>query len=291
MHGYVLEKHEGVAPEIPGLPDGTGGGESGGSDAEPEFDPLDSPNSWSLDEVVAAIKAGLVPKELQKNYRGDVTRGEVAQMFINLIEIASGMTIDDFMLRRGVTINENAFSDTSDKAVLAANALNIINGVVLPEAGRPGRFDPGGTLNRAQIAAIINRVARVMGVATTGYAHGFTAVGSHWVDDELGWPASKDIIRGIGGDRFGPDGSLTTEQAIAITFRAIAALGGGGGDDGGRGGSGENEGDRGIDASRPVQPPQQSCASCLRATSMLIYRQTLFVDVELCRRRVSQLNY
>ena len=59
----------------------------------------------------------------------------------------------------------------------------------------------------------------------------------------------------------------------------------------GAGGSGENEGDRGIDASRPVQPPQQSCASCLRATSMLIYRQTLFVDVELCRRRVSQLNY
>ena len=71
------------------------------------------------------------------------------------------------MAAKGVTINNSAFTDTTDKAVLAANALGIINGVA------EGRFDPDGTLTRAQIAAIINRVARVMGVDTEGYSHSF----------------------------------------------------------------------------------------------------------------------
>jgi len=46
-------------------------------------------------------------------------------MFINLIEKASGQTIDDFMVSRGVTINNTAFTDTNDKAVLVANETTL----------------------------------------------------------------------------------------------------------------------------------------------------------------------
>jgi len=82
------------------------------------------------------------------------------------------------------------------------------------------RFAPDRVFTRSQIAAVINRTARVLGVDTEGYSHGFSDVKGHWVDSELGWPAHADILRGTDTGKFGPDGPLTTEQAIAITYRA-----------------------------------------------------------------------
>lgn len=86
------------------------------------------------------------------------------------------------------------------------------------------QFSPNGTFTRSQIAAIINRVARVLGVNTDGYTHSFTDVVGHWVDSELGWPSSVGIINGVGNNQFSPDTELTTEQAIAITYRALQIL-------------------------------------------------------------------
>ncbi len=178
----------------------------------------DEPSAWAKTEVQSAVAAGLVPASLQQNYMGPVSRGEVAQMFINLVEKSSGKDVDVFMSEKGVNANTSAFSDTSDKAVLAANALGIINGV------GSGKFDPNGTLTRAQIAAIINRAARTLGVDTSGYTHSFTDVQGHWAGAELGWPVSAGIINGVGDNKFDPDAKLTTEQAVAITYRALNAL-------------------------------------------------------------------
>lgn len=178
----------------------------------------DVPSSWAKGEVGAAIIAGLVPENLQKNYTKPVSRGDVAQMFINLIEQSSGKTIDEILSEKGVELNEAAFTDTTDKAVLAANALGIIYGT------GNNKFSPDGTLTRAQIAAIINRVARALDVDTDGHSHSFTDVSGHWVDSELGWPSSVGIINGVGNNKFSPDAELTTEQAIAITYRAFQVL-------------------------------------------------------------------
>ena len=181
-------------------------------------DPTDVPSTWAVPEVNAAIEAGLVPENLQKNYQTNVTRGAVANMFINLIEQASGMSIDEFMVKKGVEIDPDAFNDTNDPAVLAANALGIIRGL------GDGRFDPDGTLLRAQIAAVICRVAHVLDVDTDGYTHTFEDTIGHWVETEIGWPIHAKIINGVGNNKFDPNGTLTTEQAIAITYRALTAL-------------------------------------------------------------------
>ena len=178
----------------------------------------DVPSSWATAEVATAISTGLVPEVLQKNYTKPVSRADVAQMFINLLEQSSGKDIDRLMNEKGVSINKDAFTDTSDYAVLAANALGIINGT------GNSQFSPDGTFTRSQIAAIINRVAKVLGVNTDGYTHSFTDVVGHWVDSELGWPSSVGIINGVGDNKFSPDSQLTTEQAIAITYRALKVL-------------------------------------------------------------------
>ena len=180
----------------------------------------DEPSSWAKEEVEAGIEAGLVPEELQKNYTSPVTRGQVAGMFIRLLEKASGKTVEEIIAEKGASVNEEAFTDTTDRDVLSANALGIINGT-----GK-GKFTPDGTLKRAQIAAIINRVAGVMGIETEGYTHEFTDITGNyaWAYPELGWPVSAGIIKGVGGTRFSPGGDLTTEQAILITYRALDAL-------------------------------------------------------------------
>ena len=177
----------------------------------------DAPSLWAADEVDAAISAGLVPQNLQKNYTQPVSRGEVAQMFINLVEQTTGQDVDAYLAAKGTNINYNAFSDTTDKAILSANALGLIHGT------GDGKFSPDITLTRAQIAAIINRYAILFGVGVSGYSHSFTDVTGHWVSSELGWPVHAKIIQGVGDNLFNPDEPLTVEQAIAITYRAFKA--------------------------------------------------------------------
>jgi alpha-tubulin suppressor-like RCC1 family protein len=181
-------------------------------------DPSRVPSDWAAEQVSAAIAEGLVPANLQRNYTKPVSRGDVAQIFINLIEKSSGQSIDAFLAAKGVSVNTNAFTDTADRAVLSANALGIINGV------GNNKFDPSGTFTRAQIAAIINRVARTLDVNTAGYTHAFIDVNGHWADAELGWPVHAGIINGVGENKFDPEGPLTVEQAIAITYRALQIL-------------------------------------------------------------------
>jgi len=178
----------------------------------------DSPSSWAVSEIKAAVATGVVPENLQKNYTGVVKRSEVAQMFINLIEKSSGKDINTFLAQKNVQINPNAFSDTKDEAVLAANALGIINGV------GNGKFNPNGSLKRGEIAAIINRTAKVLGVNTEGYTHSFTDITQSWLDTELGWPSSVNIVNGVGNGKYNPNGTLTTEQAILTAYRALNVL-------------------------------------------------------------------
>ncbi|MDR2750687.1 MAG: S-layer homology domain-containing protein [Clostridiales bacterium] len=176
-----------------------------------------APSEWAFETIARAAEIGLVPEALLKNYQSPVARGDTAQMFINIVEKVSGMDIDAYLNYKGLTIS-NSFSDTSDKAVLAANALGIINGV------GDGKFNPNGTLTRAQAAIIINRVAIALDTNTVGFSHSFTDVAGHWVDPELGWPVMAGIINGIGNNRFYPEGKLTTEQSICIAMLAYEYL-------------------------------------------------------------------
>ncbi|MBQ3405104.1 MAG: S-layer homology domain-containing protein [Oscillospiraceae bacterium] len=178
-------------------------------------------SDWARTEV--DYMRGVLPTSMKKNYREPVSRGNFAQLIISQIESLSSYDgtekrIDDILLEKGLSINADVFSDTDDKAVLAANALGIIQGV------GDGKFNPDGSLTRAQAAAIVNRIAKLFGIDTDGYTHSFTDVSGHWVDAELGWPVQNGIILGVGDNRFSPDTELTTEQAIVIMYRSMQPI-------------------------------------------------------------------
>ncbi|MDL2273887.1 S-layer homology domain-containing protein [Oscillospiraceae bacterium OttesenSCG-928-G22] len=180
--------------------------------------PSDTPSAWAVSEVNAAIEAGLVPENLQKNYQQDVTREAIATLFINVIEKASGKSIEEVMAEKGVEINPNAYSDTNDPLILAADALGILRGK------GDGKFDPDGNLLRSHIATVVGRVARTLGVDTEGYTHSFADLVGHWAESEVGWAVHMNIIRGVSETEFNPEGNLTTEQLIAMANRTLEAL-------------------------------------------------------------------
>ena len=178
----------------------------------------EKPSVWAEKIVADAIAANLVPENLQKGYKQPISRGEVMQMFVNLIEQSTGKPIGTLMAEKGVSMNKNAFTDTSDEAILAANALGIVSGT------GNNKFSPNGTLTRAQAATIINRIAELLGIDTSGHKHNFVDVNGHWASSYLGWPASVGIVAGGGDNKFSPDTELTTEQAITIAYRTLQVL-------------------------------------------------------------------
>ncbi len=178
------------------------------------------PSSWAKEEVEECIRINLVPHQLREAYDLPITRGQVSRMIVNLLEKASWKTADMLVKAAGKEIDSDTFTDTKDSAILAANALGIIKGV------GDDRFNVNGLLTRAQMAALINRVANALGVDTTGFTHDFTDItgSSAWAYDELGWPVQMGIIKGVGGTRFAPGNPLTREQAMLIVYRAFDVL-------------------------------------------------------------------
>ena len=66
-----------------------------------------------------------------------------------LTQKGSYKDIDAILSEKGVQINPTAFTDTTDKNVLAANAPGIINGV------GNNCFDPDGTLTTEQAIVMV----------------------------------------------------------------------------------------------------------------------------------------
>ena len=67
----------------------------------------------------------------------------------SLTQKGSYKDIDAILFEKGVQINPEAFTDTTDKNVLAANALGIINGV------GNNCFGPDGTLTTEQAIVMV----------------------------------------------------------------------------------------------------------------------------------------
>ena len=180
----------------------------------------ESPSRWAVYEVAAAYYAGLVSEEMLGDFSSPVSRGYVARLFVNLAEVITGQTTEELISEKGFSIDDDAFDDTDDPDVLSANALGIIKGT------GDHRFSPDGTLKRAHVAAMINRIANLAGIDTAGYGHSFTDITDNyaWLDTELGWPCEAGIINGTGNSLFSPGNDLTLEQTIAIIYRAYTVL-------------------------------------------------------------------
>lgn len=182
----------------------------------------DVPSGWAADEIQEAVALGLVPEHLQSRYAANITRYDFSTLIMNFLEQKTGKTVDVLLSESGKKLNADAFTDTKDPTILAANAFGIVTGK------GEGRFDPDGHITRQEAAVMLKRAADALGIDTTGRAASFADHASiaSWAVDAVQFVASASdkqtgskIMGGVGGGRFDPKGPYTRQQAYITVKR------------------------------------------------------------------------
>jgi uncharacterized protein YkwD len=177
-------------------------------------------SDWARNGIKEAIEKGFVPADLQNNYKNVITRQEFCRMAVKWVEYKTGKSIETVMQEKGVSRDPNAFTDTNDPDILAANALGITKGT------GNNRFTPNGQFNREQAATMIRNTCKVAGmdisnVSSAGFADIGTA--SDWAVDGINFVRNAGIMQGTGNNKFDPKSTYTREQSI-LTFNNISFI-------------------------------------------------------------------
>lgn len=173
----------------------------------PEFKDADSIKDYAKDAVAWAAKEGVVKGDDQGNFNptANITR----QDFVTMLWRLKGETASD----KELTFGDKA--DIKDYAQVAV-AWAVENGYI---TGRDnGNFDPAAKITRAEIVAILNRVADN---AKAEKAASFTDIGSHWAKDAIAWAAEAGIVNGVGNDLFAPNDNATRQDTVVMLYKFV----------------------------------------------------------------------
>jgi hypothetical protein len=175
----------------------------GGEESAPADTP-DSPSSWAVESIEAAIEVGLVPETLQSGYTKAATRAEFCALAVALYENAKGEITE-----------RSSFSDTNDINVEKAAAIGVVSGM------GDNKFSPDESLTREQAATMLSRLAEAVGKPLPAQEATFAdkADISSWAAAQVGQVQAAGIMSGVGDNAFSPKGKYTREQSIATILR------------------------------------------------------------------------
>jgi len=181
-----------------------------GTPTSPQPPTTETPSSWAIPQVNAAIAAGLVPQNLQSRYTQATTRAEFAALAVALYETVTGRVIT----------GRTQFNDTNDINVQKMGYLGVVTGV------GGGNFAPNNTLTREQAAVMLARLANAIGQPLPQSAPTFADNNqiSSWAIDAVGQIQAAGIMGGVGNNQFAPNGDYTREQSIVTMMRLFDIL-------------------------------------------------------------------
>lgn len=105
-----------------------------------------------------------------------------------------------------------SFTDAADITLESAEAVEILSDLKVLSGFPDGSFKPNEILTRAQAAKILCYVVLGSEGAEALKAGGptfYDVPASHWANKYVEYCASKNIVAGIGGGKYNPDGKLT----------------------------------------------------------------------------------
>ena len=170
-------------------------------------------SDWAREQVDSAAVKGLMPDCLGDDFTVNITRAEFAALAVELYETMSG--------EEAPAPGESPFTDTSDPVIIQANALGIVNGK------GDGKFAPSDPVTRQEAALMLSRVYTRLGgeipkvEATTFADNGDVA---SWAMDAVAFMSGKEIVNGVGNNKFDPQGNASIEQAMVIALRMFENL-------------------------------------------------------------------
>lgn len=180
----------------------------------------DVPASWAMEEVEKAIGMQLVPKDMQGNYTRSITREEFCILAIKMIEVKANMNIQDYIAARGLEMTTSPFVDTSNKDVIAASVLGIVNGT------SPTTFEPDNPLTREAAAKVLSAAARAVGKDIRANAPSYADLDkiANWAKPYTGYVYNINVMKGVGANKFNPRGGYQRQQAYMTMFRLFNSI-------------------------------------------------------------------
>ncbi len=186
-------------------------------------------SDWAKPEIEKAAACNLLRYEIA-DYQKPITRLDFCKLAYRLIatefspESDSRMgiwtVIDNVINERGLreAYQGASFTDCENDEVKFLVAAGVIEGM------GDGTFAPDSQITREQAAAILYRMANFLGNKTMPeipqkqYYYDLDAV-SDWAFTPVRAVYLMDIMHGVGGGTFDPQGSYTQEQAMATMLR------------------------------------------------------------------------
>ena len=115
--------------------------------------------------------------------------------------------------------------DTTDLEYEIGMAYNL--GFVKGSNSAGTLFSPKATLTRQEAAVMLGRVFTKLGgeipnVSSTAFADD-KDVGS-WAKSEVAFMSGKDIVKGVGDNRFAPTKTLSIQEAVIMANRMLETL-------------------------------------------------------------------
>ena len=167
---------------------------------------VETPSSWAVEQVSAAIAANLVPENLQSKYTQATTRAEFASLAVTLYETVTGNAIET---------GNNPFTDTSDINAIKAAAIGVTTGTT------ETTFSPDANLTREQAATMLSRLANAMEKPLPQQVSTFNDNASiaTYAFEAVGQMQVTEIMGGVGDNTFSPKSPYTREQSIMTIWR------------------------------------------------------------------------
>lgn len=212
LHGYYLRNFNDA------------GNTNGSTGITNNFDNGYKCSDWAQDEVRQADQIGIFPDSLRHvDLTQPITRAEFAAVSVNLYVLLAQQMVEPY--------SPNPFTDTSDRDVLRAYAAQLTDGT------GNGKFSPNAQLTREQGATMLARAYKhaiypdytLAKDDTNNKTYPLSYSRPAFFDDDgdisqyayvsVNFMFENDIIKGVGNNRFGPQQTMTREQALAIAVR------------------------------------------------------------------------
>ena len=169
-------------------------------------------SDWAKSDIEKAIALNIINVGGNYNFPAPITREEFCELIYNYCY--------NVIKEVDTITGENKFTDTTNSKIIRLNAMGIINGKSETE------FAPNDLLTREEAAVILNRmVNKTIPVPVTEMYFNFydEANISDWASDSIQLMCNMGVMNGVGENKFAPQDTYTTEQAIVTIVRVYAA--------------------------------------------------------------------
>lgn len=167
-----------------------------------------APSEWAADSVFTLNYIGILDEEFSDlgKLQNNISREEFAELALKMYLKAKDKKLENIEVGM-------RFTDTKNPYVGGAYNLGIVDGI------DSKTFAPNQNVTREQIATMLIRALKVMGVDTTVKSKStYTDSGSvsEWAAHGIDFISQEGIMEGIGDNKVAPKEFATREQAMVL---------------------------------------------------------------------------